>query len=175
MFKLKCTLFITAIIFFILTILSNQNSNSSTTFNFISGILWSIWLEIVQYTNSIKKFFLELFRFCIFLIIFSLSLYYCFIYIVDSTLVNTICVYLSCFGIFLSTFYFISKIISMIIFFKKITSIIITKLYNTSDLVPNKIKALIENVTAFLVAIGGLLIAIKVITESIFQLMNYFK
>ena len=175
MFKINCSLFITAIIFFILDILSYENQDSAITFTIISGFLFSLWLNIVQGADSVHKFACELIRFCAFLIILFFSLYICFNYTLNNNSVNTICVYFSCFGLLLCAYYFTSKAISIIKFIKKIFSKLKAKLFNTTDSAPNKIKALIENVTAFLVAIGGLTVAIKVITESIFQVMNYFK
>lgn len=175
MFKITCSLFITTIIFLILMILSYENQDSAITFAIITGMLWSAWMNIVQGADSVVKFIIELLRFFAYFIILFFSLYTCLNYALDNTSVNTIYVYFSCFGLLLCTYYFTSKIINIIRFIKKMFTYIKAKLYNTTDPAPNKIKALIENVTAFLVAIGGLTVAIKVITESIFQVMNYFK
>lgn len=175
LFKTNCSLFITAIMFFILGILSYENQDSFTTFTIISGFLFSIWLSIVQGADSAYKFICELIRFCFFFIITILSLYACLNYALDNNSVSTICVYLSCFCLLSCTYYLTSKAISIINFIKKIFFEFKTKLFNTTDPAPNKLKTLIENVTAFLVAIGGLTVAIKVITESIFQVLSYFK
>lgn len=175
MFKINCSIFITTILLSILSVLSSENHDSNITFTIIAGLLWGIWINIVQGTDSINKFFFELFRFCFFFILLFLSLYVCLNYALDSTSVNTICVYFSCFGLFLCICYLTTKTISIINFIKNIFSKLKAKLYNSTEPAPNKIKALIENITAFLVAIGGLTVAIKVITESTFQVLSYFK
>lgn len=172
-FKMSCSLFIMAITFAILGILSYEGSDN--TFTIISSVVFSIWLNIVQGADSVEKFVYELIRLSIFFLIFILSLCVCLSYALDNTSANVILVYLSCFGLLICIYYFISKTISIINFIKKIFSKIKAKLFNSPSPAPNKIKALIENVTAFLVAVGGLTVAIKVITESIFQVLDYFK
>ena len=174
-FKMSCSTFIIAIIFAILGFLSYNNHDSAITFTIIAGFFFSIWISIAQGVNSAISFLYELFRLLIFFSFLLLALYVCLKYALDNTSVNVIFVYLSCLALFMCIYYFISKAITIINYFKKLFAKIKTKLYNTTDPSPNKLKALIENVTAFLVAIGGLTVAIKVITESIFQVMNYFK
>lgn len=174
-FKMSCSLFIMAITFAILGILSYENQGSDNTFTIISAVVFGIWLNIVQGVDSVEKFMYELIRLSIFFLIFLLSLCVCLSYALDNASVNVILVYLSCLGLLICIYYFISKTISIINFIKKIFSKIKVKLFNSTNPAPNKIKALIENVTAFLVAVGGLTVAIKVITESIFQVLDYFK
>lgn len=175
LFKMSCSLFIMAITFAFLGILSFEKQGSYNIFTIISALVFSIWLIIVQGADSVWKFVTELFRLFIFFLIFIFSLYPCLNYALANASVNIILVCLSCLGLLMCAYYFTSKAIAIINFIKKIFTIIKAKLFNTTDPAPNKIKALIENVTAFLVAIGGLTVAIKVITESIFQVINYFK
>lgn len=79
---------------------------------------------------------------------------------------------LSCVGIFISFLYLIAKFIDIFIWFKKIFKQVKEKLFNSVQPATSKAKALIENITAFLVSIAGLGIAIKAIIE---PLINLFK
>lgn len=175
LFKTSCSLFIMGITFAILGILSYETQSSDNTFTIISAFVFSIWLNIVQGADSVEKFVYEIIRLAIFFLIFLFSLCVCLSYALDNTSVNVILVYLSCLGLLICIYYFISKAISIINFIQKIFSKIKAKLFNSTSPAPNKLKALIENITAFLVAVGGLTVAIKVITESIFQVLDYFK
>lgn len=173
--KINCSLCITATIFLIFAILSKEIHDSLSVFIFLSGLLWSIFIVSIQGVDSFVKFIYGFVRLYIFFLIFLFSMYVCLTYALDNTSVNMIYVCLACFGLFVCVFYFVTKLISIINFVKTVFSMIKSKLYNAADSTPNKIKALVENVTAFLVAIGGLTVAISVIAESIAQVMGYFK
>lgn len=84
-------------------------------------------------------------------------------------------VILSCVGLFFCVFYFISKLADIVELIRKGFRQIKIKLFNTANPATTKFKALIENITAFLVAVGGLTVAVKVIAESLFQVLGYFK
>lgn len=173
--KLNCSIIISGILFTIFSIMAqNQHAvQAYNTFSCIAGILLGIWLSIIQYNNSLIDFFKKLFLLLIFFIIFIFSLDFCinwglklsgFKFFSGSIL--------SCLGIIACSFYFISKFVDIFIFVKKIFIQIKQKLFNSSQSATSKIKSLIENITAFLVSIAGLGIAIKTIIE---PLINLFK
>ena len=175
MFILSSSFLITAIIFILLALISQENRNASTIFTYISGFLLSVWINLVQESNSTQKFAGGLTRLFVFFIIFILSLYNCLDFAIEYNSQNTIKTILSSIGLLLCTIYFVSRLMNIFSFVKRMFAQIKMKLFNTTNPATTKAKALIENITAFLVAIGGLTVAIKVITESIFQVMDYFK
>lgn len=170
MLKLNISFLITAIIFFIFAFLSQKISDSSSILTFISAFYFCIWLILTKGSNSIEKFFFELIRLYFLFIIFLLSLYECLNFILNYDSSSIIGIILSSLGIFCFILYLTSAFINIIALIKKVFLQIKLKLFNTPNPAPSKIKALIENITAFLVALGGLTVAIKVITESIFQI-----
>ena len=72
----------------------------------------------------------------------------------------------------LCSFYLVAKFIDIFIFAKKVFKQIKEKLFNSVQPATSKAKALIENITTFLVSIAGLGVAIKAIIE---PLINLFK
>lgn len=175
MFILSSSFLITAVIFILLAFISQENQNASTAFTYISGFFLSIWINLIQESDSAQKFISGLARLYIFFIIFIFSLYNCLVFAMEYNSQYIIIIILSSIGLLLCTIYFVSRLMNIISFVKRIFVQIKMKLFNTANPATSKAKALIENITAFLVAIGGLTVAIKVITESIFQVMDYFK
>lgn len=174
-FTLSSSFFITAIIFSLLTFLSQDNSNVMSVFTIISALFFDLWIIIIQGFDSVYKFSCSLLRLLAFFIILIFSFRNCMYFMQDYNSTNLIKVIFSSMGLLLCSIYFVSKLINIFDFIKKIFTHIKAKLFNTTNPATSKAKALIENITAFLVAIGGLTVAIKVITESIFQVMDYFK
>lgn len=172
--KFSSASFITAIIFFVLAFISPENSVAMNTFIVLSGLFFSIWLVFTQGSNSGAKILSEIVRLFMFFIIFIYSLYYCIQFVLgeDSNMLGVI---LSCVGLFFCVFYFISKLADIVELIRKGFRQIKIKLFNTANPATTKFKALIENITAFLVAVGGLTVAVKVIAESLFQVLGYFK
>ena len=76
---------------------------------------------------------------------------------------------------FFCIFYFVSKVSDIFDFMKKLFYKIKNKIYNNAAPATSKWKILIENITTFLVTIGGLTLAIKTIADSLFQIINSFK
>lgn len=179
MFILSSSFLITAIIYIILAFISQENHNAATVFIYISGFLFSIWITLTQGPDSAPKFFGGIVRLYVFLFLFILSLYNCLIFALEysstNNFMNIIIIIISSILLLLCSIYFVSRLMNILYFIKKIFAQIKIKLFNTTNPATTKVKALIENITAFLVAIGGLTVAIKVITESIFQVMDYFK
>lgn len=173
--KSSFSLFISGILFLAFSAMAKdqQNLQAAEIFSYISGTLLGLWLCLIQNTDSILEIIKELFRLFVFFAILIFSLDYCinlsiyhhgFCLIVSSIL--------SCIGLLLCSFYLISKFVDIFVFIKNIFKHIKQKLFNSVQPATSKAKALIENITAFLVSIAGLGIAIKTIIE---PLINLFK
>lgn len=173
-FKIVVTSFVMAIIFCLLALVSAENNSAINIFTIMSSIFFSAWLIIVQGSDSASKFLYEFVRLLVFLLIFIYSLQYCAQFALGQSS-NTLFVVLSCLGLFLCAFYFISKFADIFEFVKKVFRQIKIKLFNTANPAKTKFTALLENITAFWVAVGGFTVAIKVIVESIFQTLSYFE
>lgn len=166
---------ITAIILFLFALLSQGNLNVNNAFIYMSALFFSLWILLIQGADSVDKFVCELVRLLLFSLILIYSLISCWYVIQDKNSVNFTLVILCSFGLCLCSIYFVSKVIDILNFIKKVFLQIKSKLFNTTEPATTKATALIENVTAFLVAIGGFTVAIKAITETIFQIIDYFK
>lgn len=173
--KLDCSFFISAILFLIFSLfIQKQNSiQAYTMFLYISAILFGFWLAFIGNSHSVQELFKELFRLYIFFIVLIFSLDFCINSCINvygtELLIKAI---LSCIGIISCSFYLIAKFIDIFLFTKKVFTQIKEKLFNSVQPATSKAKALIENITAFLVSIAGLGIAIKAIIE---PLINLFK
>lgn len=172
--KLNGSLFISAILFliFFITIKEQNNPLAYNIFFYMSAILFGFCLALIQ-NNSIWEILKELFRLYIFFIMLILSLNFCInssINLYDNKLI--IGSIASCIFIIICSFYLIAKFIDIFVFVKKVFRQIKQKLFNSTQPATSKAKALIENITAFLVSIAGLGIAIKTIIE---PLINLFK
>lgn len=173
--KLNCSFLVSGILFFAFSFLSKEQNNfeASNIFSYISGGLLGMWLAFVNYNDSISEIIKELFRLFVFYIVLIYSLNFCINSSIRLHGFNLITgSILSCFGIIFCSFYLISRFIDIFIFIKKIFNKIKQKLFNSAQPATSKIKASIENITAFLVAIAGLGVAIKAIIE---PLINLFK
>lgn len=173
--KLNISLFISAILFYIFAIMIKDQNNPQpyNTFVYISSILFFIWMLFAQYNNSIREFMFEIVRLIVFFCILVFSLNFCINTSISLSGIRLISgSTLSCIGIIGCSFYLISKFIDIFTLVKKIFAQIKQKLFNSDQPSTSKIKSLIENITAFLVAIAGLGVAIKAIIE---PLINLFK
>lgn len=167
---------ITGVIFFVLAVGSlQQDIKSSNIFTYISSICFSIWLIGVQGSNSASKFVMELIRLISFFFILLFSLDICLEFYINHSSKSIVWVIFSSFGLFICVFYIISKLTTIFNLIKKLFKKIKNKIFDSNRTSDNKVKALIENITAFLVAVGGLTVAMKVIAESLFQVFEYLK
>lgn len=171
--KLNISLFISAILFYIFAILIKDQSNPEpyNTFIYISSILFFIWMLFAQYNNSIRELMFEIVRLITFFCILVFSLNFCINTSIGLSGVRLIsCSILSCIGIIGCSFYLTSKFIDIFALVKKIFTQIKQKLFDSDQPSTSKIKSLIENITAFLVSIAGLGVAIKAIIEPLINL-----
>lgn len=173
-FNLSC--FITGMLFLILALAfeaDNMPSQPTSVFIYISSTLFAIWIITTESIATAQEFFKELFRLFIFFIVFIFSLNFC---LNQSITLNGFKLIffsiLSCIGIFFCLFYLISKIFDIIKSIKKFFVYVKQKLFNSVQPATSKVKSLIENMTALLVAIAGLGVAIKTIIEPLINLFN---
>lgn len=173
--KLNCSLFISAILFLIFSILVKKQNNlqAYNTFLYTSSILFGSWLALAKEYDSIWEIFKELLRLFLFFIILIFSLNFCISSSIHLHGVDLIIKSIfSCIGIISCSFYLIAKFIDIFILIKKVFMQVKQKLFNSFQPATSKAKSLVENITAFLVSIAGLGIAIKTIIE---PLINLFK
>lgn len=173
--KLNFSFFISATLFLLFSIMvKGTNLQAYNVFSSISGILFGIWLSFIRNNNSTWEFFKELFRLFVFFIILILSLNFC---INSSTSLCGFDLIIgsvgSCIGIVICSLYFISKFIDIFIFIKKLFQQVQQKLFESVHPTTSKLKALVENITAFLVSIAGLGVAIKAIIEPLISIFKY--
>lgn len=172
-FSLSC--FFTGILFFILALFfRNENKmQQSMAFTHISGVLLAIWLISIETKKSAWEIMKELFRLiaAFFVLIFSLN--FCLNQSINLTGFKLFfCSIFSCIGILMCFFYLISKFIDILKSIKKAIGHFKNKLFGSEKPTTSKIKSLIENITAFLVTVAGLGVAIKAIIEPLLNLIK---
>ena len=173
--KLNLSFLFAGILFFAFAFMFQKEypSQPTMTFSYISGVLLAIWLITLETKDKPMEIIREFIRLIIFFFILTYSLFFCVNLCVKyngfSLILFSI---LSCIGILSCLFYLIAKFIDIFNFTKKIFKQIKEKLFNSVQPATSKAKALIENITAFLISIAGLGIAIKTIIE---PFINLFK
>ena len=173
--KANLSCFFTGILFCMFALMFQKEYPSQPTmvFSYISAILLAIWLVTLELKDKPWKIITEFNRliFTFFILYFSLN--FC---INLSVMYNGfLLVFFSiaaCMGLLLCSFYLIAKFIDIFLYTKKLFKQFKEKLFNSVQPATSKAKTLIENITAFLVSIAGLGIAIKTIIE---PLINLFK
>lgn len=173
MLKINISCFIISFIFSVFAFAYQSTFGAECYFTFISAIFFSIWIVLTKGVDSLQALGLEALRVLLFLFAFAYSFSYSLEYVVNNKSVSLVLLLLSVLGIVFCVIYLVCKMIDILNFVKKIFVEIKIKLFNTDKPASNKVKALIENSTAFLVAIGGFAIAIKTIVETIYQVMGY--
>lgn len=172
--KIHISLFITGALFFIFALLSqNIDALASKTFTILSGMLLAIWIIIVQGSDSAQEIIKEFIRLYLYLFILIFALDFCITSIYNFHGIKlVILATISCIGILCSSFYLISKFCDIFAFFIKIFKQIKIKLFGSVNPEADRIKNLIENITALLVSIAGLGVAIKTIIEPLINLIK---
>ena len=166
---------VTGIIFASLVHFQEPSSDEYILFIYMSSASFCLWLIVAHGANTFEKIIIGFTRLLLFFTIFLFSIVACLSMNSFNKLEIYIFGFLSFIGIFASSIYFVSKFNDIFVFIKNLFHQIKSKLFNSATPTTPKSNALIENITAFLVTIGGLAISIKVITESIFQILDYFK
>lgn len=173
--KLGISSLFTACILLSFTVLFQDNFADIQLFTTGSTIFFILWIIFTKGANSLDNIANELIRLIVFFTILINSVNF----FIKHQRYNGFQLYLyyilSCIGLFLCSYYLVSKLSDIFDFIKNIFIMIKTKIFNSNKPATTKGKALIENITAFLVSIGALTIAFKTITDSIFQILEYFK
>lgn len=172
-FSLSC--FFTGILFFALSLYFQNDSTTqpTMTFSYISGTLLAIWLISIGDVKSIQEIFKEFFRLYVSFIGLFFSLDFCLNQSINfAGFKLAFCSILSSICILLCFFYFISKFIDILMSIKKIFVHFKNKLFGSAKPTTSKIKSLIENITAFLVTVAGLGVAIKTVVEPLIDLIK---
>ena len=175
MLKFGLSCFITGFLFFLFALIFQANSVTQHTmiYTYISAVLFAISIITAGNITSLYEFFKETFRFFFAFMILTFSLNFCIIQSINYN--GVILVFysiLSCIGFLFCSFYLVSKFIDIFKTAKKIFIQFKRKLFDSVEPATTKAKALIENITAFLVAIAGLGLAIKTIIEPLIDLMK---
>lgn len=173
--KINLSFFFTGALFSIFALMFQKEypSQPSTVFTYISEFLLAIWLVTLESKDKPGKIIVGFIRLIIIFFILFYSLNFCInLSVKYSGFLLVLFSILACIGILFCSFYLIAKFIDIFLFTKKVFKQIKEKLFNSVQPATSKAKALIENVTAFLVSIAGLGIAIKTIIE---PLINLFK
>lgn len=172
--KIKLSIFITACIFFLFSLrIDNYSDLQHNIFVYLSGITFAIWICITQDNDSALQYVYGFFRLSLFFFIFISSLKFCiYLYVGYHGLRLIIYSLLASIGIFYSVLYLVVKFIDIykfiIMIFNKLKKIIFTSIETKAS----KTRILIENITAFLVSITGLGLAIKSI---IIPIISFFQ
>lgn len=159
---------ITSIILTIFMFLFQSNKVASLFFTYAAASFFAIWLILTRGIDSTEKLGHELIRLVFFLIVFIASLS-CLLQIDKHYIKKTF----ACLGLFSSCIYFVFKLNDIFSFVKSIFNQLKIKLFNTDKPTSTGIKSVIENITVFLVSIGGFFIALKTIIETVLQISKY--
>lgn len=169
--KLSLSFLITGILFFIFPIINNTYITVEI-FPYISGISIAIWAISLGNKNSYKMI-IEFIKLLFFVCFLCSSLNFCIAN--NDNLQNRYAIIhsiISAFEIFYCAYYLISKFISIFNYTKNIFNQIKEKLFNSVQTETTKLKSFIENITALLTSIVGLIVIIKTIVE---PLINLFR
>lgn len=170
-FSLSCLF--TGILFSMLALYFQNEFQQYLTFTFISGILIAIWFVCLETKDSGWEVINEIVRLIVLFTVLFFSLNFCLNQSIEYNGFKLIFyTTLSCIGILFSSFYLISKFIDILKSIKRIIKYFKNKLLGSEKTMASKVKMLIENITAFLVAIAGLAVAIKALVEPLFNLIK---
>ncbi len=173
--KLSFSSLISGTLFLMFSVQAKEQNNPQAylIFTYISAFFLGLWLSLIKDNNSVRLLLKELLRLFIFFGILTFSLDFCINSSINFYGLKLISGSIfSALGLISCSFYLTSKFVDILIFFKKTFKQIKEKLFNSVQPATSKTKALIENITAFLISVAGLGVAIKAIIE---PLINMFK
>lgn len=174
MLKLNITSFLMAVIFLVfgVTYINHSDSALKSTLSSLSGIFFGLWLILTEAQIKSDKFIINFARNLVFILIFIFSFGYIasvllqqrgfnkFLFI-GSTILLYLCIY---------------NVIVIVANVIKVMHELFTKLVSTIfKLSANPFIKFIQNTTVVLISIAGFLAAVYTITETIFNILGYFK
>lgn len=175
--KLAITFFIVCIIFFLFLIDAPENTGEFIFFMIAFDISFSLWVLIAKGADSATKFIIELLRLALFLGFLFFSIYVFYFFNFYNGIHRIIYVVLSTIGLISSVFYFISLFNTIYNFSKKIFEKIKSKLFSSVHSADEKAKSFtsfIQNISALLVAIGGLALTVKGVIEPLIKIISNY-
>ncbi len=175
MFKFSISCLIMSLIMSVFIWIYKDETDFANYFTYVSAIFFSLWVIFTKGINSLEKFLYEFIRLVIFIALFMSSIVFLLMLTSFTKPVGMIIMILACMGVFVSCIYFISKINDIFNYIKLIIKRLKIKVFNTDKPTSTGYKALLENITVFLVSIGGFCVAIKTIFQSIFQIIDLFE
>ena len=171
-FKINMTILVSGTFFFLFAFIQEGVRGKDSVFTFLSSLFLVLWLVLVKGVDSFTNIAFEMLRILVFLFGFIFSLAYILEYILHDSEISVMGMVAAIIGMVCSIFYLVCKFFSVFSFVKNIFRLVKKKLFNTEKPASNKFKAAIENITTFLVSIGGFAIAIKTIVETVFQITD---
>lgn len=175
MFKFSISCLIMSLIMSVFIWIYKDETDFANYFTYVSAIFFSLWVIFTKGINSLEKFLYEFIRLVIFIALFMSSIVFLLMLTSFTKPVGMIIMILACMGVFVSCIFFISKINDIFNYIKLIIKRLKIKVFNTDKPTSTGYKALLENITVFLVSIGGFCVAIKTIFQSIFQIIDLFE
>ena len=169
-FKISSAFLISAIIFGIFTWIYKDDKNLTTAFTYASSIGFACWMLIAKGIERLEYVGYESLRFLIFLCIFLPSNKY----LLNIPTLNIFLFIMGCLCVFLIFIYVITKLNDLYSFMNALFVKLKMKLFNTDNISSTGIKAMIENITVFLVTIGSFFIAVKTIMKTLLQIREMF-
>ena len=167
--KLSITTLITAIVFSSLSFLCSDDPNAFIYkfLQFTAAIFFGIWINSLEKKD---KVILNISRFLVYLIVFVWSLGFWANAIMGKTYhLFILWVILSIIGIFSGVHYFVIVTGEILASIKNVYLKLKNMLLNTRE--PAKgLKALIENITVFLISVGAFVAAILTIVKTVIEL-----
>lgn len=169
-FKISSAFLISAIIFGIFTWIYKDDKNLTTAFTYASSIGFACWMLIAKGIERLEYVGYESLRFLIFFCILIPSMNY----LLNMPSLNIFWFIMACLGVFVSCIYVITKLNDLYSFMNALFVKLKMKLFNTDNISSTGIKAMIENITVFLVTIGSFFIAVKTIMKTLLQIREMF-
>lgn len=172
--KLSLSFLTSSLIFIIFAFIYHMNFNGDSVFTYISAVFFTLWLLILKEKDALDSVMWEFVRIVAFFWCFIGTTKYCVNICVYNQELSIIKMFLSCLGMFFCTYYLACKVTDIFGFVKKMFKQLKIKLFNSDAPATSKVRSLIENCMAFLASITAFAVAIKTITETIFQMVEYF-
>lgn len=169
-FKISSAFLISAIIFGIFTWIYKDEKNLTTAFTYASSIGFVCWMLIAKGIERLEYVGYESLRFLIFFYTLILSMNY----LLNMPSLNIFWFIMACLCVFVSCIYVITKLNDLYSFMNALFVKLKMKLFNTDNISSTGIKAMIENITVFLVTIGSFFIAVKTIMKTLLQIREMF-
>lgn len=169
-FKISSAFLISAIIFGIFTWIYKDDKNLTTAFTYASSIGFVCWMLIAKGIERLEYVGYESLRFLIFFYTLILSMDY----LLNMPSLNIFWFIMACLCVFVSCIYVITKLNDLYSFMNALFVKLKMKLFNTDNISSTGIKAMIENITVFLVTIGSFFIAVKTIMKTLLQIREMF-